>query len=52
MGYLVVVGKKVKTSVSIDEDLLKWIDKEIKKKRFASTTHAIEYALERIKGES
>jgi Arc/MetJ-type ribon-helix-helix transcriptional regulator len=43
------MGKKVKTSISLDEDVLKWLDKEIAKKRFASVSHAIEYALEQLK---
>jgi len=42
-------GKKRKTSVALDEDLLEWIDKMVSTKRFASRTHAIEYALERLK---
>ncbi len=45
----VVMTKKVKTSMSIDPDLLKWIDAEVEKKRFANRTHAIEYALQKLK---
>jgi Arc/MetJ-type ribon-helix-helix transcriptional regulator len=43
------VTKKVKTSVALDSDLLKWIDAEVAKKRFANRTHAIEYALQKLK---
>jgi Arc/MetJ-type ribon-helix-helix transcriptional regulator len=43
------VAKKVKTSVAIDLELLKWIDAEVVKKRFANRTHAIEYALQTLK---
>jgi Arc/MetJ-type ribon-helix-helix transcriptional regulator len=43
------VGRKIKTSVALDEELLKWIDSQIKTKRFANRTHAIEYALERLR---
>lgn len=43
------MARKVKTSVALDEDLLSWIDKLIRSKRFASRTHAIEYALQRLK---
>ena len=44
------MGKKIKTSIALDEDLLKWIDKEIEtSRRFASRTHAIEYAIEQLK---
>lgn len=40
---------KEKFSVSIDENLLKWLDGEIKTKRFASRSHGIEYALTQLK---
>jgi Arc/MetJ-type ribon-helix-helix transcriptional regulator len=43
------LGKKIKTSIAMDEDLLKWIDKQIQTKRFASRTHAIEFAIEQLK---
>ena len=43
------MGKKIKTSVALDEELLEWIDKLIASKRFANRTHAIEYALQRLK---
>jgi hypothetical protein len=46
MGYL---GKKIKTSIALDEDILIWIDKQIKTKRFASRTHAIEFAVEQLR---
>ena len=42
------MGKKVKTSIALDEDLIKWIDKMVETKRFANRTHAIEYALKRL----
>lgn len=41
--------RKIKTSVALDEELLKWIDSQIKTKRFATRTHAIEYALEQLR---
>jgi Arc/MetJ-type ribon-helix-helix transcriptional regulator len=43
------MAKKLKTSIALDTDLLKWIDKQIESKRFANRTHAIEYALQRLK---
>jgi len=43
------MGKKIKTSIALDEDLLNWIDDQIKVKRFANRTHAIEYALFELK---
>lgn len=33
----------------MDENLLSWIDEMIERKRFANRTHAIEYALQRLK---
>ncbi len=43
------MGKKLKTSIALDADLLKWIDSQIETKRFANRTHAIEYALQKLK---
>lgn len=40
---------KSKFSVSIADDLCRWLDSEIKEKRFASRSHGIEYALTRLK---
>jgi Arc/MetJ-type ribon-helix-helix transcriptional regulator len=48
---VVEMVKKIKTSINLDEDLIKWIDTQIKTKRFANRTHAIEYALEQIRKE-
>jgi Arc/MetJ-type ribon-helix-helix transcriptional regulator len=42
---------KEKFSVSIDENLLKWLDSQIKTKRFASRSHGIEFALTQLKEE-
>jgi len=44
-------GGKKKTSIALDADLLDWIQGEIERKRFANVTHAIEYALQRLKEE-
>ena len=41
--------RKVKFTTSIREDLVEWMDKEIKKLRFTSRSHAIEYALAKLK---
>lgn len=46
------MGKKIKTSINLDEDLIKWIDSQIRTKRFANRTHAIEYALEQLRRTS
>ncbi len=40
---------KTKVSHTIDEELIEWVDKEVAKKRFASRSHAIEYALDQLK---
>jgi len=45
------MGRKHKTSVALDEDLLRWIDGMIERKVFASRSHAIEYALECLRRE-
>ncbi len=45
----VVKGNKTKTTIAIDNELLIWINKMVKLKRFANTTHVIEYALQRIR---
>ena len=39
---------KKKVSVAIDESLLQWIHEQIQKKRFASVSHAVNYALNEI----
>lgn len=43
------MGNKVKTSMALDEELLSWIEEMVKKKLFANRTHAVEYALQRLK---
>ncbi len=34
------------------QDLLKWVDTQIVKKRFAYRTHAVEFALQKLKEEA
>ncbi len=36
---------KQRLQVTVREDIVKWIDKEVEKLRFASRSHAVEYAL-------
>jgi Arc/MetJ-type ribon-helix-helix transcriptional regulator len=43
---------KVRRSVTISEDLMKWIAEEIDRKRFKDVSHAIEYALYRLREET
>jgi Arc/MetJ-type ribon-helix-helix transcriptional regulator len=42
---------KKKTSISLNDGLLEWVQQKIEEKRFASVTHAIEYALEKLRKE-
>lgn len=43
---------KVKLSITIDNELVKWIDSMIKQKRFANRSHGIEYAVARLEEKS
>ncbi len=36
---------KIKVSHSIDPEIVKWMDSEVSKKRFASRSHAIEFVM-------
>lgn len=36
---------KKKISVAIDGELLEWIEKQIREKRFASVSHAVNYCV-------
>ena len=40
---------KVKTSVYLDKDLSDWIDEQVKKLRFGSRNHAVNFALKFLK---
>lgn len=42
------MGKR-KTSVTLEEDTLAWIDQKIAEKQFASVSHAIEYAISQLR---
>ena len=43
--------KKVQVSVTLDEDQIAWMDREIEDSRFATRSHAIVYALTRLMKE-
>jgi len=43
--------KKVQVSVTLDEDQIAWMDREIEDNRFATRSHAIVYALTRLMKE-
>jgi Arc/MetJ-type ribon-helix-helix transcriptional regulator len=40
---------KQRLQVTVREDLVKWMDQQIETARFASRSHAIEYALTQLK---
>ena len=46
---MVIMGKKIKTSVSLDEEILKWMDEQIATKRFRNRSHVMEYAIEQLR---
>jgi Arc/MetJ-type ribon-helix-helix transcriptional regulator len=39
---------RTKLSVTIDSELIKWVEKQIEKKVFRSKSHALEYALSQL----
>ncbi len=43
-------GRKLRTklSITIDTELIKWVDEQIKKRIFRSRSHALEYALAKL----
>jgi Arc/MetJ-type ribon-helix-helix transcriptional regulator len=43
------MGRTEGHSVTFDKELLDWIRKEVKRKRFASVSHAVNYAIQRLK---
>ena len=43
--------RKTKLSITVDEELLKWLDTQIKKKRFANRSHGFEFAMSHLPGE-
>lgn len=46
-----MTASKIKTSLSIDKELVRWMDERIKEKRFATRTHAVEFALQSLVNE-
>ncbi|MCD6241170.1 CopG family transcriptional regulator [Candidatus Bathyarchaeota archaeon] len=40
---------KVKLTVSIQPELIRWIDEQVKKGYFADRSHAVQYALLKVK---
>ena len=50
--YLVILLAKIKISITVDNDLIKWIDSQIEKKKFANRSHGFEYAISELKEKS
>ncbi len=44
-----MADNKVKVTASMDGNLVGWMDEEIEKRRFASRTHALEFAIAHLK---
>lgn len=41
--------RKQKLSIAIDQDLMEWIESQIKTSRFANYSHAIQYSVRQLK---
>ena len=39
---------KARRTITLDRKILKWTEEQIEEKRFASLSHAIEYALNKL----
>jgi Arc/MetJ-type ribon-helix-helix transcriptional regulator len=44
--------KKIKVTASMNVELVDWMDAEVESRRFASRSHALEYAVAKLKAES
>jgi len=42
---------KIRRSVTLSEEAFKWINEQIKKRRFKDVSHALEYAIYRLMEE-
>ncbi|MCW4000286.1 MAG: hypothetical protein NWE93_08595 [Candidatus Bathyarchaeota archaeon] len=42
---------RIRRSITIDKDLLDWINEQIKCKRFKDVSHAFEYAVYKLRTE-
>lgn len=40
---------KIRVYATLREDLVKWLDEQVKEVRFANRSHGIEYALQKLK---
>lgn len=41
--------KKIKTSISLDEETLAWMDEQIATKKYRNRSHVMEYAIEQLR---
>jgi len=39
---------KIRVYATLKEDLVKWLDEQVEKVRFASRSHGLEYALQKL----
>lgn len=39
----------MKVTSTVDQELIEWIDREVEKRRFRNRSHAIEYAIAKLK---
>lgn len=45
------MARKLKITISVDEPLMSWLDKQVEKKAFWSRSHGFSLALEKLKNE-
>ena len=50
MGKMTKMAKQ-RLQVALREDLVRWVDQQVAKTRFASRSHAVEYALTKLKDQ-
>lgn len=41
--------RRVKVTVTVDKELVEWIDQQVEKRRFRNRSHGIEYAIAKLK---
>lgn len=51
--YQIMLGvrRTVARNVSVDKELALWVERKVQKKEFASFSHAVNYALQRLKDQ-
>jgi len=42
------VSNKQRMSISLDREIVAWLDRGIKEKRFANRSHAIEFCIQQV----